>query len=361
MSNMKKLALFTPLLAVVVAVSFFLDKSDVEVAKATAASETSEPKLTWLAAAPGRVEPKSGEIHIRSDIVGRVGNIVVKEGDKVVSGQLLVKLDDEAALAHLRKAEAEIEALEKRRNDAKLTRRSKKRRDAENDLSSADRALLEARQNLDKLSVSKFLGVSSADEVKNASQSVKSALQDIENKWSVLRSTRKEQDNPTSLPEEASLASARAQYSQAIATLEKTRIRAPHPGTVLDIDVKVGEILAPTSMKPAVMVGDISALRVRAEVDERDVAKILVQQDVIIRADSFPNKDFIGKVSSIAATLGPAQLNKRGASRPADATVLEVNIDVTGISTLLPGMEVDVLFSPKKVVAPNEKTAQQDK
>jgi HlyD family secretion protein len=360
MSNIVKLALVAPILAGVAAVGFYYENNEVKVTKATAASEASEPKLTWLAAAPGRVEPKTGEIHIRADIVGRVADILVNEGDQVVAGQLLVRLDDEAALAQLRKAEAEIEALEKRRNDAKLTRRSQKRRDAENDLSEADRALLDARRNLDKSSISKYLGVSSADDVQNASQSVKSVLQDIDNKWEVLRSIRKEQENPTSLPEEAALASARAQLSQAIAALEKTRIRAPHTGTVLDVDVKVGEILAPTSMKPAVVVGDISSLRVRAEVDERDVAKILLEQDVIIRADSFPNKDFSGKVSLIAASLGPAQLNKRGDSRPADATVLEVKIDVTGISSLLPGMEVDVLFSPKQVEPPNKKTARQD-
>lgn len=361
MSNNSKLALIAPLLAAVAAIGFLFDQNNGEVSTAIAASESPEPKLTWLAAAPGRVEPKSGEIHIRSDIVGRVADIVVKEGDKVVAGQLLVRLDDEIALAQLRRAEAEIESLEKRRNDAKLTRRSRKRRNAENDLSVADRALLEARRNLDKTSVSNFLGVSQAEDVEQASLTVKSALQEVENKWDILRSIRKEQDNPTSLPEEAALAAARAQLSQAIASLEKTRVRAPRSGTALDIDVKIGEILAPSSMKPAVMIGDISSLRVRAEVDERDVAKIVLQQDVIIRADSFPNKDFNGKVSQISATLGPAQLNKRGASRPTDATVLEVKIDVTGLSTLLPGMEVDVLFSPKNVEAPKEKTARQEK
>ena len=66
---------------------------------------------------------------------------------------------------------------------------------------------------------------------------------------------------------EAALAVARAQWSIAQEALEKTRIRAPIAGTVLQVQAKTGEIASPS-------VGDRSRLRVRAEVDERDIGKV---------------------------------------------------------------------------------------
>ena len=44
----------------------------------------------------------------------------------------------------------------------------------------------------------------------------------------------------------------------------------------------------------------LSALRVRAEIEERDIGKLRVGQGAVIRSDAFPNKDFEGKVVVIS-------------------------------------------------------------
>ena len=68
---------------------------------------------------------------------------------------------------------------------------------------------------------------------------------------------------------EGELNVARAEWTLAKAALEKTRIRAPADSTVLQVDAKKGELAMPMS-EPALMVlGDVSALRVRAEFDEQ--------------------------------------------------------------------------------------------
>ena len=56
----------------------------------TSAQESADKK-TWLAVAPGRVEPLSGEIKIGSPVMGRVGEVLVKVGDKVFAGEALVQ------------------------------------------------------------------------------------------------------------------------------------------------------------------------------------------------------------------------------------------------------------------------------
>ncbi|HKQ86608.1 MAG TPA: biotin/lipoyl-binding protein, partial [Candidatus Acidoferrales bacterium] len=62
----------------------------------------------WQAVAPGRVEPASGEIKIVAPVVGVIGQVLVKANDKVFTGEPLVRLTDNEALARLATAEAQI-------------------------------------------------------------------------------------------------------------------------------------------------------------------------------------------------------------------------------------------------------------
>ena len=59
------------------------------------------------------------------------------------------------------------------------------------------------------------------------------------------------------------------------------------------------------------LLGDVSALRVRAELDERDLVKVRVGQRVVVRADAFRGREFDGKVASIDQVVGPGRINAR--------------------------------------------------
>ena len=84
------------------------------------------------------------------------------------------------------------------------------------------------------------------------------------------------------------LIAARSEVTLAETLLDKTRIRAPIAGKVLQINAKVGELVAPTPELPLVVVGDMSIVRVRAEVDEPDVAKIKLGQRVSVKNNAYP-------------------------------------------------------------------------
>jgi HlyD family secretion protein len=60
----------------------------------------------------------------------------------------------------------------------------------------------------------------------------------------------------------------------AAAAMGKLTIRAPIAGTVLQINAKPGELASPSSAQPLLVIGDVSALRVRAELEERDFGEI---------------------------------------------------------------------------------------
>ena len=73
---------------------------------------------------------------------------------------------------------------------------------------------------------------------------------------------------------EAQLAAARAVVAQTEALLERLVVRAPISGTILQVNVRAGEfinVLAPT---PPLVLGDISEVQLRADVDEQIAPRV---------------------------------------------------------------------------------------
>jgi HlyD family secretion protein len=76
----------------------------------------------------------------------------------------------------------------------------------------------------------------------------------------------------------------------------------------MQVTAKVGELAAPTSPQPLMSLGDLSTLRVRAELDERDVGKIKLGDDVAVHADAFRGREFTGKIVNIAPIIRPGHI-----------------------------------------------------
>ncbi len=135
---------------------------------------------------------------------------------------------------------------------------------------------------------------------------------------------------------------ARAGVERLEAEAAKYRIVAPIDGVVIARHVGLGETVAPAS--PIVTIADLSRLRVEAEVDEFDIARIAVGNKATITAESHPGKRWDGEVEEVADTIGPRQSRPEDPSRPTDAQVLPVRIRLLGPSPLKLGQRVRVEF-----------------
>ena len=51
-------------------------------------------------------------------------------------------------------------------------------------------------------------------------------------------------------------------------------VRAPIDGTVLQVNVREGEAVSPGSPQPPLQLADLSAMCLRAELDERDIGAV---------------------------------------------------------------------------------------
>jgi HlyD family secretion protein len=299
---------------------------------------------TWAASATGRVEPKGGEVRITAEVPGRIEDMAVEINDAVKDGDLLVRLDDADALTKVSAATAEASVRERERNDENVRGLAQERRNAEDAVATAERALFGARQAFDDALKEKRTGSGSEGAVTTARTNLDEARKKLADERANLASVNAKAGMPLPTRSESALSVARAKLSGAELGVEKTRIRAPSDGSVLNVIAKEGEVAVPSPDNTLLMFGDLSALKVRAEVEERDAAKIHVSQRVVVRADAFPNQDFEGRVSSIAQSLSTPRIATRGPRRPNDVEVLEALVDLDGLPPLLTGMRVDVFF-----------------
>jgi HlyD family secretion protein len=297
--------------------------------------------VRWTATAPGKIEPRTGEFRISADVIGRITDIPVRVGDKVAAGDLVVRLDDDEAAARVAAAMADVAIKKFQRDDQGASARSKRRYDADDEVFAAEQKLHAARAELDRVAQRR---ADAGEELAKARTALQAADADLARLRAAAAEIYKEQGNPQPNQSEAALSAARSQVALAQALLEKTRIRSPIAGTIIQLSAKAGELASPSNVDPLVVVGDLTSLCVRAEVDGRDITRIKVGQRAIVRADAFRDVDFNGSVTSIAPSLAFGKLSPRGPRRPAEIEVLEVLVNLEDGSRLRAGMRVDVYF-----------------
>jgi HlyD family secretion protein len=319
------------------------DQSVAEQTKISAIDKASAP--AWAAAAPGRVEARSREIKIAAPMIGRIAQVMVHANDKVTADELLVRLGDDDALARIAVIEARVAQSKRARNDASTPRGSSDRRKAEDAVADAETAVFNAQVALDNATVALRTGGGTQESVDKARSTEKNAQDGLKKKQDELREVNAERDTKPPSRLEGELNVARADLAVARVALEKTRIRAPIDATVLQVQALPGELAVPNSDQPLMVLGDLSSLRVRAELDERDIGKVRTGQRAVIRAAAFPGREFEGKVASIAQIVGPGRITVRGARKLSDVDVLEVVVDLTDPGPLVVGMQVDVYLS----------------
>jgi HlyD family secretion protein len=308
------------------------------------ASSGSEVRDSWEAVTLGRVQPRSGEIRIGAPVPGRIAEVPVKANEDVFAGELLVRLDDQEASARVTEAEAQVALHKRARNDQSATGAAADRRKADDAVADAERSVADAQSALDKVTAEPGAAGTSKPDIDAARAALSRAQSRLRDQQDALAKLKAAPDAPLPTRLEGELNVAQAELTLARAALEKTRIRAPADGVILQVDAKKGEMAAPALAPAMLVMGDVSALRVRAEVDQQYLGKIRLGQHAVIRAAAFRGREFDGKVSSIARIVGPSQINSGDPRKFNDADVLDVVVDLADPGPLVVGQQVDVYF-----------------
>ncbi|WP_257166310.1 HlyD family secretion protein [Bradyrhizobium sp. SRS-191] len=311
---------------------------------APAARAANAQEERWLAVAPGRVEPASGLIKLGAPVVAPIQEVLVKPGDTVFAGQALLRLADAEARAQLASAEAQAAMRKRVRNKESTPSGAGPRRRAEDGVADAQAAVFDARAALDKAVAERRTGRGADSDVEAARTQLANALTKLDQQTDELRKVTA--DAPLPISAEGQLNVARSDLQAARATLEKLTLRAPLDGTVLQVNARAGEIASPQAAQPLVLLGDMSSLRVRAELDQRDLDKIKPGQQAVVRCDAFRGRDIAGKVAAVAPLVESSRTAALSQRNMTDVDVVEVLVDLAEPGPFAVGMKVDVYFKP---------------
>lgn len=271
-------------------------------------------ELVETAEATGKIEPHV-QVDVKSRTSGEVVEVLVAEGDSVEAGQLLFRLDPrdaERALEDARVALRRVQAeLAQARASLAVTEAQARDADAARDVSArgAERGLV------------------SAEASRSATSSAEVARANVQLRQAAISASQ------------ASLAAARLAVADAEQRLTETSIVAPVAGTVLDVPVERGSIVASAVTNVSggttlATIADLTDLRVIGAIDEAQIARVRVGQDVTIRVDAYPARTFEGRVARVAP-LGVTTTN---------VVTFDVEIVITDpeVGLLRSGMSADL-------------------
>ena len=274
----------------------------------------------------------------------------MKTNDKVFAGEALIQLADDELRARLAAAETQVGLRERARDEKSATGSARTRRKALDAVADAERTLYDARSAVDRSAARRRAGGGSEADLTAARLAFTRAQNELSTRQDELRTAEDDGALPTSL--EGQLSIARSESAVARSVLDKMTVRAPIDGTVLQVNVRVGEVVSPGSPQPPLQLADLSALCVRAELDERDLGSVRSGQAVTVRAAAFPDREFEGSVQSIAPLVEPGHLELPGSRNQAELDVVRVTVGLTGAGDLTIGMKADVYFRSDKVASP---------
>ncbi len=154
------------------------------------------------------------------------------------------------------------------------------------------------------------------------------------------------------------LDSAEADVISAQATYEKTILRAPADGTVVHVDTKIGERV--DMQNEVVTIQDVGNLYVEANINETNIAKVVLGQQVIMTLDAFGQSTvFSGEVIHIdpSSTTNDGVANYKIKVSINDAKLHNVRPGMNANMTIIAWTRPQVVAVPKAGITENEKGA----
>lgn len=275
----------------------------------------------------GKMEP-ANNFQARTVGPSLVSSVLVKEGDHVKAGQLLVRLDEAEAqsqLAHARSQERAAEA------DMTAVRRGGSQEEILTNQSSLAKAKTEmdaAQRNFEAMKKLQATQAASAGEVEESQNRVTRAQADLK---LLQDKTTGRYSNAEIARSQAAVADARAAVAAAEDIVRHANVVAPNDGIVYSVPVKKGTFV--NSGDLLVQLADLEKMQVHAFVDEPEIGKLKVGQQVTLTWDAIPGRTWTGQVSHVPTTVVP-----RGTRSVGEVVCNVDNADLK----LLPNINVNV-------------------
>ena len=268
--------------------------------------ETAELRtIKETVSASGRIFPEK-EIKISSDVSGQIVELYVQEGDSVVAGQVLAKIDPDTYISAVERGEA---ALNSTRAQLAISKAQIESNKAQKEQILAN---LENQRNIharnEKL---RKEGVISQAELEQSLAALKALEANLRSAEASIRSAQQNAEAA-----EYSIKGSVASLKELKTSLSRTTIVAPASGIVSSLSVERGERVVGTIQMTGtemMRIANLNAMEVQVNVSENDILKVTLGDTADIEVDAYLGKKFKGIVtqisnsaSNISSTAGAA-------------------------------------------------------
>jgi ABC exporter DevB family membrane fusion protein len=302
------------------------------------------PDASIAAAGPGLVEPLSEEVRVSAQVGGRLDRVLVDEGERVKAGQVLAIIDNNDYRARVESARAELGRREAERRKVVNGARAQERQEAAAAVAEADAVLENARSEQvrrENLLRERVISRAEAEDADRSARVARARADAARQRFALIDADAREEDRAQA---EADVSLARARLEEARAVYEKTFIRAPLDGVILRRHRKAGESVSTQFDSPIVTMADDRVRRVRVDVDETDVGRIVLGQPAYVTADAFGNRRFAGRVIRIGQLLGRKNVRTDEPTEHVDTKVLETLVELEDGHELPLGLRVQAFI-----------------
>ncbi len=279
------------------------------------------------------------EVEISSKLLGRIAQLLVKEGASVRAGQIIARLDTAEIEAEVAQQQAAMARAEAQLKELLAGSRVEEIEEARANLQQAEDNLKLARDDWDRFDNLFKEGAISAQDRDRAKNRIEVALSQVKAareryqmirigpRPEVIEAARHERDR------------AKAALGMAQVRLRESTILSPLSGFVLTKRAEQGEVVNPGF--PIVILIDPDDLWLRVYIPESEIGIVKLGQAVTIAVDSFPNRRFEGKVTEISSK---AEFTPRTVQTKKERVNLVFGVKVTLDNRehlLKPGMPAD--------------------
>ncbi len=230
----------------------------------------------------------------------RIAKILVQEGDRVKTGQLLAELDTQRLDAKFKSREAQAAAQREVLARLEAGNRPEEIRKAKADMEAAKADLENAQQTFDRVSKLVTQNVDTqqrADDVRAALDVAKARVASTTETYNLMVLGPRKEDIAVA---KATLQADKADLALAQRELADAKLYAPTNGIIQNRLLEPGDMASP--QKPVLTLALDDPLWVRAYVSETDLGKIRLGMKTEVTTDSFAGKKYDGWIGFISPT-----------------------------------------------------------
>ncbi|MBE3573562.1 MAG: efflux RND transporter periplasmic adaptor subunit [Moorella humiferrea] len=261
------------------------DGGQVSVKTATAAKGKLEATQTISGAlAPARVA------NVVSKLAGQVLAVKADVGDRVQAGQVLVEIDTKELQAQLQQAEAAVDSVREQAEQARLGMEA-----AQVAVANAKVALDAAQKYYDRIKALVDAGAASQSQLDDAQTKLDQAKNGYAAAGKQYEVAKKQYETASG----SGLAQAEAAVNTIKVNMSNAVITSPITGVVTNRNINPGEMAAPTSPHPLLIIADTATLKLEGTVGQEAVPLLAVGQKVTVTLDALPGREFTGTVTQV--------------------------------------------------------------